>query len=212
MNNTSQYYQNCRSEMASFLPDQYSTVLDIGCGEGNFRDNLRLKHEYWGVEPNEFHARVASMKLDKILIGTYEEIYHNIPDQYFDLVICNDVLEHMIDHDSFLQCIIKKMKEGGYLLVSVPNVRYVSNMFEIIVRRDWRYRDDGILDRTHLRFFSKKSIIRTIHDNGFIVQQLSGINPYRSSSYIKTCLLCLAILLLGPDVRFFQFGILTRHI
>ena len=144
MTNTS-YYKNYRKEMMLLLPEQYSKVLEVGCGEGNFRINLSQENEYWGVEPIEASARKASKKLDKVLIGTFNEMFDQIPDDYFDLVICNDVIEHMTDHEEFFQSIKKKIKKEGCLVASIPNVRYILNLIELLVKKDWEYKDSGIL-------------------------------------------------------------------
>jgi len=72
------YYKNDRKEMIPLLPNEYSTVLEIGCGEGNFRKNLSLEHGYWAVEPYEVSANIAEKKIDTVLCGTYEEMYNHI--------------------------------------------------------------------------------------------------------------------------------------
>ena len=198
--------------MTSLLPNKYSKVLEIGCSEGDFRENLSQELEYWGVEPVEHAATIASKKLDKVLIGTYQEMSNHIPNDYFDLVICNDVIEHMVNPDEFFQSIKEKINSDGYLVASVPNVRYLYNLFEILVRKDWKYKNEGILDRTHLRFYTEKSLKRTIIDNGFLIDQFMGINPFWYGSGLKRCLFYFSILLFGKDVRFSQFGIRIRCI
>lgn len=198
--------------MMPLLPKQYSRVLEIGCDKGDFRGNLSQEHEYWGVEPVESTATIALKKLDKVLIGNYQEMLNQIPNDYFDLVICNDVIEHMVDHDEFLQSIKKKIKKDGYLVASIPNVRYLPNLFEIIIKKDWEYGNAGTLDRTHLRFFTKKSLNRTITDNGFVIDQFMGINPFHGISGLRRCLCYFAILFFGQDARFFQFGIRIRYV
>jgi len=210
MNDALNYYQNYRSEMQPLLPENYSRVLEIGCGEGYFRNNLSLDHEYWGVEPTPEIAQRAKERLDKVLIGTYDEVANHIPSAYFDLVICNDVIEHMTDHDQFLQAIKSKMKPGGSLVASIPNVRHILNLFEVLVKKDWQYKNAGILDRTHFRFFTKKSLQRIIVDNGYESQQFIGINAYRADSFIKGLFAYFVILALGQDTRFLQFGIRIR--
>lgn len=207
MNDAVNYYQNYRGEMKPLLPTHYSRVLEIGCGEGYFRDNLSIEHEYWGVEPTAEIANRATERLDKVLIGTYEEVANHIPSGYFDLVICNDVIEHMTDHDRFLQAIKSKMKEGGCLVASIPNVRHILNLFEVLVKKDWEYKNEGILDRTHFRFFTKKSLQRIIAENGYQSDQFIGINAYRADSFIKGVFAYFVILGLGQDTRFLQFGI-----
>jgi 2-polyprenyl-3-methyl-5-hydroxy-6-metoxy-1,4-benzoquinol methylase len=205
MTNTS-YYKNYRKEMMLLLPEQYSKVLEVGCGEGNFRKNLSQENEYWGVEPIEPSARKAAEKLDKVLGGTFNEMFDQIPDDYFDLVICNDVIEHMTDHEDFFQSIKKKIKKEGCLVASIPNVRYILNLIELLVRKDWEYKDSGILDRTHLRFFTEKSLKRTIIDSGFEIDQFKGINIYRSGG-VKRYFFNVVFMLLGQDARYMQFGI-----
>jgi len=205
------YFKNNRKEMIPLLPQQYSKVLEIGCGEGVFRQNLSQDSEFWGVEPDRASAKVAAKKIETVLIGTYEEMYDDIPNDYFDLVICNDVIEHLVDHDVFFQSIKKKLTKDGCLVASIPNVRYIKNLNELLVKKDWEYKSDGILDRTHLRFFTEKSLRRTIIDNGFVVDKFMGINPYKKKGFgVRRFLYNLAISLLGADLRYMQFGICIR--
>jgi 2-polyprenyl-3-methyl-5-hydroxy-6-metoxy-1,4-benzoquinol methylase len=216
MGNRCNYYRGVRHELTRLLPKEYSKVLEIGCGEGGFRKQLHQTHEYWGVEPVESVAANASRRLDKVLLGTYQEVCHEIPNDYFDLVICNDVVEHMNDHDRFFQSIKKKLRRDGYLVASIPNVRHLGNLFEILVKKDWRYENAGILDRTHLRFFTERSLKRTIRDNGFILEEFVGINAsYWSRSDIKGVgkrfLYCCCGVIFGRDVKFLQFGIRIKH-
>lgn len=201
------YVQLERREVAALLPPQYSKVLEIGCGTGEFRNNLDQKHEYWGVEPVEAVVGVAKSRLDRVLVGTYRQVEALVPDEYFDLVVCNDVIEHMPDHDEFLQSIRRKITKGGYLVASIPNVRYILNLWELLVHRNWEYKDAGILDRTHLRFFTRKSLVRTLRDNGYRIDEIAGINPYRPGSISGRALRACATLLFGDDIRYLQFGV-----
>ena len=207
---SSAYYKGQREEIVAFLPSRYFTVLEIGCGEGRFRDNLDQKHEYWGVEPVESVARIAQRTLDKVFVGTYQELAEEIPNNYFDLVICNDVIEHMPDHDRFLQSIQEKLKRDGFLVGSVPNVRYIWNLWNLLVKKDWEYKDAGTLDRTHLRFFTKKSLTRSLVGNGFLIDQIAGITPFKPQVDLKGAVFALAVLLFGPDVKYVQYAFRVR--
>jgi 2-polyprenyl-3-methyl-5-hydroxy-6-metoxy-1,4-benzoquinol methylase len=214
LNCSSEYFQKTRPEIVPLLPSRYSRVLEIGCGEGRFRDNLTQEHEYWGVEPAEPVANVASTRADRVLVGDYQEVIGQIPDDYFDLVICNDVIEHMSDPDGFLQSIQSKMIHDGYLVASIPNVRYLGNLFELLIRKDWEYKNSGVLDRTHLRFFTKKSIERTLVGNGFLIDQLDGINPVPArslESLVMRGVFVSAVLLFGQDAKFLQFGVRAKR-
>lgn len=209
---TSTYYRGSRREVAQFLPEQYSRVLEIGCGEGGFRGNLGRNCEYWGVEPIQAAARAAIGRLAKVLVGTYEQVIDEIPRGYFDLVICNDVIEHMADHAWFLGSIRSKMSEGAHLVGSVPNVRYIDNLYKLLVRKDWQYRDEGVLDRTHLRFFTERSLERALLDSGFVLRRIGGINP-APGIFRRVAVSAIGCATFGAhrDIGFLQFGFLARR-
>lgn len=218
MGNTPAYYLGTRPELKPFLPDNYTKVLEIGCGEGNFIKNLTKQCEYWGIEPTEHAAAIAEQNLFSVLHGTYQDVHAKLPERYFDLIICNDVIEHMVDHDRFLEEIKQKLSPDGCLVGSIPNVRFIGNLIEVLFKRDWRYREDGILDRTHLRFFTEKSLKRTFEQHNYKIVKLQGINSalprLRSlKKIIKYILYRLTELItLGGsrDIKYLQFAFRIR--
>lgn len=196
------YFGLPRSEILKFIPDQYQKVLEVGCAEGHFIQQLTKASERWGIEPNQNAAEVAAKKIETVLTGYFEDVYPDLPDLYFDLVICNDVIEHLVDHDKFLEMIKTKMTADGKLVASLPNVRYAKNLWNLLFKKDWKYGKDGILDRSHLRFFTKKSMARTFNEHGFEILRMEGIhrvNPRLS--------LALTILGLGTlnDTLYLQY-------
>jgi 2-polyprenyl-3-methyl-5-hydroxy-6-metoxy-1,4-benzoquinol methylase len=200
MSQAHQYKLSARSEVAPFLPERYKTVLEIGCSNGGFIINLDPSAEIWGVEPNEDAAAQASARGYKVLNGRYDDIAAKCPDHYFDVVICNDVIEHLVDHDKFLAEIKQKISKGGYLVGSIPNVRHFGNLFKLLVKKDWRYETIGVLDRTHLRFFTEKSLQRTFSENGYRIHALKGINsdfamPKKTRQVLRNALLAIIIAL-----------------
>jgi len=201
------YYKGVRTEVANLLPKKYYRVLEIGCGEGGFRKNLLNKNEYWGIEPHVEVISIAMSRLDKVLNGLFDEVYNELPDNYFDLIICNDVIEHMIDHHEFYKKIKIKCSEGAYMLGSIPNVRYIVNLIDLLIHKNWEYKNEGILDKTHLRFFTFKSIKNDFKKHNFIVEELYGINPYvmkiRNFYDLK---LFLFSQILGKDTKYMQFA------
>jgi 2-polyprenyl-3-methyl-5-hydroxy-6-metoxy-1,4-benzoquinol methylase len=206
-----EYYAKHRPEVVPFLPPEPRRVLEIGCGEGRFRANLPRTCEYRGVEPSVQAGRVASARLDVVLVGTYGEVAAELPAHYFDLVICNDVIEHMSDHDAFLEDIKQKMAPGAHLVGSVPNVRFLSNLFQVLIGKEWRYEEFGVLDRTHLRFFTGRSWERTLREHGFVVEAIAGINPVDlGANWSRRLAKSAAIAVLGADTRFLQFGFRAR--
>ena len=176
-----QYFDGSRNELKEFIPSNVKTVLEIGCGRGGFRASFDNKVDYWGVEPNTEVHRIAESQLYKVLNATHVEVEQDIPNNYFDLIVCNDVIEHMVDHDKFLETIKSKVKDDGYLLISIPNVRYIYNLYNLIFKKDWEYEDQGILDKTHLRFFTKKSLIDTLIKHGYKIEKFEDINTINPS-------------------------------
>jgi len=203
----SEYHEGIRTEVIEFIPQKYSKILEIGCGKGGFRSNIFNECEYWGIEPYREVANIAKKKLDKVLVGTFEDIFNDLPDNYFDLIICNDVIEHMTDHHKFYNQVKIKCVKGAYMIGSIPNVRYIGNLHEVLIKRDWKYKNEGILDRTHLRFFTLKSITRDFLDNQYYIEKLYGINK---TSFSRKSLYGLKMILfqffLGEDTQYLQFG------
>jgi len=205
-----QYYQFARSEMLAFLPDHYSKALEVGCGAGNFIKSLNGGTESWGVEQDNAAAALAAQHMHKVLVGSYQSVSEQLPDGYFDLIICNDVIEHIEHYDKFLQEIKSKLSNNGALLISIPNVRFLPNLLELLLRKDWRYRDAGILDRTHLRFFTRKSLCRTLQELGWQITTIQGINRYGNRTFSpKRFLSYLGQALLGRDTAYMQFAVLA---
>src|SRR6476469_5166074 len=91
-----EYYSTHREDFLRFIPSNFTRVLEVGCGGGGFSEKLlRNGAEVWGIEPNTAAARVAGTKLTKVFNATFEGAASDLPDNYFDLVVCNDVIEHM---------------------------------------------------------------------------------------------------------------------
>jgi 2-polyprenyl-3-methyl-5-hydroxy-6-metoxy-1,4-benzoquinol methylase len=205
------YYAKERPEIVPFLPAVARRVLEVGCSEGRFRANLPKTCEYRGVELSAQVARVAATVLDAVLVGRYDDVAPQLPAHYFDLVICNDVIEHLPDHDAFLEAIKEKMAPGAYLVGSLPNVRYLPHLVQLLVKKEWRYAESGLLDRTHLRFFTRLSWERTLREHGFVVERIDGINGVNpGATWSRRLAKRVAIAILGADTRFLQFGFRVR--
>ncbi len=212
MSETNIYYSQSRAEVARFLPQKYEKVLEIGCGAGTFRANLNDSCEYWGIEPVNEVAAAAAKHLFKVLTGTFDEVADELPDDYFDLVICNDVIEHIADTESLFKSVRKKMKKDARLVGSIPNVREFYNLTNLLLKKDWEYLDYGILDRTHMKFFTEKSLKRTFLENDFTIEEFHGINeiPMKPNT-IKQIVAISLTYLLGRDTLFPQFGFRIKN-
>jgi SAM-dependent methyltransferase len=172
------YYGESRPEMVSFVPADARRVLDVGCASGEFGALLKRQRpevEVWGVEPVEEAAAKARGRLDRVLVGLFTADAP-LPRGAFDAVIFNDSLEHFPAPEPPLALARDLLAPAGALVCSVPNVRYLDHLFHVLVEQDWRYREDGILDRTHLRFFTRRSLERTLQEAGFDVERMEGIH------------------------------------
>lgn len=162
--------------MAVMIPDNCSRVLEIGCSNGTFSRHFPLNIEYWGIDPALKHGDVVVQSKKKLFDKPIEDTVIDLPSHYFDLIVANDVLEHLQNPDEVLLRLKASMAPQGIFIGSVPNVRYCGLLWELIVRGEWRYRDQGVLDRTHLRFFTKRSLMRMLVESGYEVTNLQGIN------------------------------------
>lgn len=209
-------YRQARADMLAFLPERPARVLEIGCDEGDFAAGLPA--ETWGVEPQPAAAAIAAPRLHRVLVGSYDAVRDALPANYFDVVVCNDVIEHMIDHDLFLRQVKVHLVPGGVLVGSVPNLRHYRALFELLVLRDWHYRESGVLDRTHLRWFTLRSLRRSLEQAGYTVERLHGINGgirlALSRQHLPHALFGWGMILLSlgcwRDIRFLQLGFRAR--
>lgn len=189
--------------MLEFVPETARTILDVGCGEGSFGAVLKEKlgAEVWGIELLPVEGEVAKTRLDTVLVGEVELLLSSVPDNKFDCIVCNDVLEHLVDPYSVITAFKSKLTKDGVIVFSLPNVRYFSNLKELLVDKDWQYKDEGILDRTHLRFFTKKSIERMFTEFGYEFVKYHGISPLSSWKFSLLNALTLNSL---ADARYLQ--------
>lgn len=165
-----------RAEIAPHIPAECRTVLDVGCWRGAFGQYLKQQRpwlEVWGIDSSSEAVRHAEIRLDHFLYGDYPEV---VPDLRFDCIVFNDVLEHMVDPWTALSSAIPLLAKGGRVVASIPNVRHYSVLRGLALQGDWRYADCGLLDRTHLRFFTRKSMVRLFDQSGFTVREIEPVN------------------------------------
>ena len=94
------------------------------------------------------------------------------------------------------------------LVGSVPNVRFWGNMINLLIRRDWKYEDSGVLDKTHLRFFTRKSLRRLLESAGYRMELLRGIESMRMK--VLKVLFAPILVFVGFDICDMQFAIRVK--
>jgi 2-polyprenyl-3-methyl-5-hydroxy-6-metoxy-1,4-benzoquinol methylase len=209
----SSYFEEARDEMLKYVPTESRIVLDIGCGRGNFGYLLKEERNVtvWGVELDERSALVAERKLDKVICSAFSSNLH-LPSKSFDCIVLNDVLEHFSDPDSALLYCKELLRDEGVIVASIPNVRYFDNIWNLLVHKDWEYTEWGILDKTHLKFFTKKSIVSTFENLGYQINRIEGLNTIENCTpgrARKFNFLNRMLLNKIEDMRYLQFAIVA---
>jgi len=178
-NKADSYFLNNRNEMLEFLPQNPQRLLDIGCGGGDFGALVKktYNNEVWGVDLSKKAIERAKAQIDHAILGEFSSNI-DLPDNYFDVITFNDSLEHFPDPLPALELCKKKLAPGGVIVCSLPNVRYIDNVIHFLVDMDWKYTECGILDYTHLRFFTKKSMERLFINAGYKVLSVTGIKRH----------------------------------
>lgn len=203
------YFKNERNDMFQFLPGKIEKCIEFGCSQGLFSKKIKELHgaECWGVDIDADSIKIAEKNLDKTFHGDALEVLKMLPENYFDCVICNDFLEHLPYPEIFIEKISNSMKNNSYLIASVPNVRSWSNVLEFILFKDWKYKESGILDKTHLRFYTLKSFKRFLTECGLKIDLFAGTRP--NSSIIFKILNFFTVGFIS-DMRY--MGIATRSV
>jgi len=200
-------YDSDRHELFPFLPQTARTLLDVGCGSGAFGRLLRSRHpgmELWAIEPDPVSARAAEGGFDHVVQGEFPN--SQIPNEKFDVVLCADVLEHMREPEKALVACKDAVALDGVLIASIPNVRNWRDVLWPLLRHGtWTYTEWGILDRTHLRFFTRSSMYSFFVDNGWSVASVTGINMRRSEKLLSV-LSCHLL----DDFLFRQYVVVAR--
>ncbi|MEO9891206.1 class I SAM-dependent methyltransferase [Aurantibacter sp.] len=209
-NKANDYYKHIRPEMLAYLPKGCKTLLDIGCGEGAFAAYIKKKEnlEAWGIELMEDPAKEAEKRLDKVFVGPCENFIEELPDNYFDAIYCNDVLEHLVDPYMVLTILKKKLSLSGVIISSIPNIRYHDAFNKIILQKKFEYEGHGIFDKTHLRFFTKSSIANMYRDQGFQIISHEGINRTRS---LKPYLYNIPFFFTAMDMFYLQYATVAKR-
>lgn len=173
-------YDIPRSELIRFVPPGTRRLLDVGCGGGRYGAELAETIpgiELWGVEPDHDNAAQARAHFGTVIHGLFPETAGQLPEAAFDVVTFNDVLEHMVEPAAALDAVKPLLGPRGRVIAAIPNVRHRSVVWPLAAGGDWTYEDVGLLDRTHLRFFTRKTMRELFEHNGWRILGFEGVNP-----------------------------------
>lgn len=180
------YYGFARVDLLQLAPEIQGTVLDIGCGDGATLDYLISKgvHAVKGIELFDEARKKAIEKGLEVLAIDIDKEKLPFKEKEFDYIILADILEHLYDPWTALKNITVHLKDEGNVLISIPNIKYYKILFRLIWKDSWEYADCGILDSTHLRFFTLKEAKRLVESSGLKITRLH-CNFYDCSRIIR---------------------------
>lgn len=165
-------------------------VLEIGAAYGETLYYLKqneIASEVVGVDLFEDVKNKQNYKnLDKFIFGNIEEIELNEYENYFDLILLPDVLEHLIEPKKVLDKLKKHLTQEGKIILSMPNIRHYSALNKIFIKGDFKYEESGLFDYTHMRFYCRKNIQELLEASGYtILKEESSIKNYKGKSITK---------------------------
>ena len=171
------YFEDVNEGIVRCLPEVKSLpgatrVLDLGCGHGRLGAELRKRgYEVFGVEREPAIVQRASEHLNKVITGDLQApqtILSQFKGMCFDYIIFSDVLEHMVSPLEILSSYLPLLASDGKVVISVPNVANWQTRLALSAGR-FTYKATGVLDRTHLRFFTRRSLAALIRSAGLTV-------------------------------------------
>ena len=153
------------------LPDA-PALLDIGCGRGQLASAARdLSYRVTGIESHPAALDAAQNRVDKLLpvdLADQEKVTAALDDRKFDIILFADVLEHTPDPLSVLLFYLRFLKPGGRIVVSLPNIACWDRRLALLFGH-FDYADSGIMDRTHLRFFTFRTAQALLREAGLAI-------------------------------------------
>ncbi len=173
----SRYFTDAKPAFLQLIDPRGLRVLDLGCGGGHNGALLKQAgaREVVGIELDAGAAREARRRLDAVVEA---DLAHLDPaqlgDRPFDAILASDVLEHLLEPEAALAKALTRLRPGGAVVISLPNISNVY-VFAQLLAKSWPRRDSGIFDRTHLRFFAKRDMVRLLEGAGLTVLR---VEPY----------------------------------
>ena len=186
------YFAGARRDYIDELPNNANAcILEIGCGNGN-TGAIAISEgkcgRYCAVEIHGTAAEIARSKITEVVEGNVESV--NLPwaNQSFDALILSEVLEHLVDPWEVLRKLRSLMKPGALVFASTPNVSNYKVVL-MLLRGQWRLTDRGVMDRTHLRWFTPQTFREMFESCGYCVHQVRTVSPLSLKAKIASFIL-----------------------
>jgi len=181
-------YDFCVNSYVFDIVEDNSECLDVGCWTGNLGKKL-IKEKKCRVDGIDFNPEALTKAKDR----GYQEVFNiNLncnPDEIkkirkkYDCIICADVLEHLADPELILSLLMKKMKKEGVIISSIPNIAFIKQRVELLFGKFEYNLAGGIMDKTHLRFFTAKSLQALCERCGFEIESFYGYSLVKNKFF-----------------------------
>ncbi|HID45263.1 MAG TPA: class I SAM-dependent methyltransferase [Chromatiaceae bacterium] len=173
------YFQEVRQDVLEAIPlsNRKGSLLEIGAGGCRtlvYAKEKGFAEAVYGIDIMDCKPDAdVQKKLNGLAIGDIQAMENLFDGMAFDVILCPDVLEHLVDPYSVVRKLREWLKEDGVVVASLPNINYWRVIFGIILKNTFSYSDRGVLDRSHLRFFARKDVEALFSENGFQVLAVS---------------------------------------
>lgn len=189
-NKNEDYYKHIRTDVVSLISKkQDCKILEIGAGFGATLSHLKttgIAKEVVGLDISVDKDLIDTNTIDNFIIGNVEELNLEQYNNYFDVIILADVLEHLINPKEVLEKVANYLNKGGEILISIPNFRHKSAIYKVFFKGNFSYEESGLFDYTHLRFFCKKNIKELVLNSGLNIDTcISSLALYKQKSFSK---------------------------
>ena len=166
------YYDLVNPSLLAKIRSEHRRILEVGCGAAGLGAQCKRvdpDREVWGLELDAEAASIAADRIDRVLVTDLDAL-DTLPGDAgrFDLVTYGDVLEHLRDPGRLLDVLGAHLAVSGEILVSIPNVGHWSVVQQLLAGT-FRYEDAGLLDRTHIRFFTPATFHALLDEHGYVV-------------------------------------------
>lgn len=171
------------------LVGKNKTILEVGCGPGSQSKVFHgiLGCDVVGIEIDPARAEKARTYCREVHVANLEtdDLSGFLKDEKFDVIVCADVLEHLRNPDDLLIGLKNYLKPDGYLVASIPNFTHASIIYEMIHGR-FEYKTEGLLDSTHIKFFSCASALSLIENADYWIAELQKVRSLPQHTEFKT--------------------------
>ena len=164
------------AHVLELIPANVTRILEVGTGSGSLAAAVKQRRpgvEYVGVEITPEYVERSRERCDRMYLENFEtpsyKLLQEIAQQ--DAIVFSDVLEHFIDPWRVMQMLFETLHQGAYVVASIPNTQHWSIQVRLN-RGDWRYSQSGLLDQTHVRFFTRETIVELFEKAGFKIVQM----------------------------------------